>query len=192
MKFGKQLQLGCYEPWRDYYLSYSRLKRIIKRIKFVKDSKVAEEVKQMIKIGGGDSLVGLATLTNNIPVDSVTLSSTMVSTDLDGTSSQPTATISNNTNFDISPAESTPLLHSATINNNKKSNNNNNKHNDNNNNKNPDSNGGSGERIVNRRTSDLSLYSKTGHIEESEENSSGEDFFAVLHEELDKINGFFT
>lgn len=192
MKFGKQLQLGCYEPWRDYYLSYSRLKRIIKRIKFVKDSKVAEEVKQMIKIGGGDSLVGLATLTNNIPVDSVTLSSTMVSTDLDGTSSQPTATISNNTNFDISPVESTPLLHSATINNNKKSNNNNNKHNDNNNNKNPDSNGGSGERIVNRRTSDLSLYSKTGHIEESDENSSGEDFFAVLHEELDKINGFFT
>ena len=37
MKFGKQLQLGTYEPWKDYYIQYSKLKRIIKRRKFVAD-----------------------------------------------------------------------------------------------------------------------------------------------------------
>jgi SPX domain protein involved in polyphosphate accumulation len=37
MKFGKQLQLGTYDPWKDYYIQYSKLKRIIKRRKFVSD-----------------------------------------------------------------------------------------------------------------------------------------------------------
>jgi SPX domain protein involved in polyphosphate accumulation len=30
MKFGKQLELGCYEPWKSHYCAYARLKRIIK------------------------------------------------------------------------------------------------------------------------------------------------------------------
>lgn len=39
MKFGKQLEIGIYEPWKDQYIQYSRLKRIIIRKKFVLDEK---------------------------------------------------------------------------------------------------------------------------------------------------------
>jgi len=38
MKFGKQLELGCYEPWKAQYCAYSRLKRVIKRNKFILDT----------------------------------------------------------------------------------------------------------------------------------------------------------
>jgi hypothetical protein len=31
MKFGKQLQLQLYPPWRDHYVGYTRLKRMIAR-----------------------------------------------------------------------------------------------------------------------------------------------------------------
>jgi len=37
MKFGKQLALGTYPPWRDYYISYNRLKRVINRLRFIAD-----------------------------------------------------------------------------------------------------------------------------------------------------------
>lgn len=37
MKFGKQLKVCTYEPWKDYYIQYSKLKRIINRRKFVLD-----------------------------------------------------------------------------------------------------------------------------------------------------------
>lgn len=37
MKFGKQLQVGIYEPWKPYYIQYNRLKRIIMRKKFNQD-----------------------------------------------------------------------------------------------------------------------------------------------------------
>eukprot|EP01031_Cornospumella_fuschlensis_P043226 gene43227-52839_t len=50
MKFGKQLQLGIYEQWRDYYIQYDRLKRIIKRKKFLAD-KAAEGQEKIIKNG---------------------------------------------------------------------------------------------------------------------------------------------
>ena len=36
MKFGKQLELGTYKPWRNYYISYGRLKRVIFRLVFYK------------------------------------------------------------------------------------------------------------------------------------------------------------
>lgn len=36
MKFGKQLQLGTYSPWRRYYIGYSRLKREIFRLAFLR------------------------------------------------------------------------------------------------------------------------------------------------------------
>jgi len=42
VRFGKQLDIGIYEPWRLYYLQYSRLKRIITRRKFA-----IEKIKQM-------------------------------------------------------------------------------------------------------------------------------------------------
>ena len=187
MKFGKQLQLGCYEPWKDYYLSYSRLKRIIKRIKFVKDSKVAEEVKEMVQIGGG-SLVGLATLANNVPIPTESTSplSTMTYTDPSITKSVPMTTTNGNTNMNVSPTESTPLLHNtATTNNNTTNtppNNNNIKSSS------SSSGGGSSKRMVDHRISDVTLYSN----EKEREDNNGKDFFAVLHAELDKINGFFT
>ena len=34
MKFGKQLELGTNEAWREHYVQYKRLKRIIKRVVF--------------------------------------------------------------------------------------------------------------------------------------------------------------
>ena len=37
MKFGKQLALGTYPPWRDHYISYNRLKRVINRQRFIID-----------------------------------------------------------------------------------------------------------------------------------------------------------
>lgn len=37
VKFGKQLELGIYEPWRSYYISYARLKRVIDRIVFLRE-----------------------------------------------------------------------------------------------------------------------------------------------------------
>jgi anion transporter len=37
MKFGKQLELGTYEPWRSHYISYARLKRIIVRLVYLKN-----------------------------------------------------------------------------------------------------------------------------------------------------------
>lgn len=37
MKFGKQLALGTYPPWRDHYISYNRLKRVINRQRFILD-----------------------------------------------------------------------------------------------------------------------------------------------------------
>ena len=37
MKFGKQLQLSSYPPWRDFYISYDRLKRVITRRRFLAD-----------------------------------------------------------------------------------------------------------------------------------------------------------
>lgn len=37
VRFGKQLELGIYEPWKSYYIQYSRLKRIITRRKFAID-----------------------------------------------------------------------------------------------------------------------------------------------------------
>eukprot|EP00981_Chlorochromonas_danica_P001007 scaffold233_cov174-Ochromonas_danica.AAC.47 len=46
MKFGKQLQLGIYEQWRDYYIQYNKLKRIIKRRKFLADKAAEEQLKQ--------------------------------------------------------------------------------------------------------------------------------------------------
>ena len=46
MKFGKQLQLGTFEPWSLYYIQYSKLKRIINRTKFIKTgSKTTEKNK---------------------------------------------------------------------------------------------------------------------------------------------------
>ena len=46
MKFGKQLQLGTFEPWSLYYIQYSKLKRIINRTKFIKTgSKTSEKNK---------------------------------------------------------------------------------------------------------------------------------------------------
>ena len=42
VRFGKQLDIGIYEPWRSYYLQYSRLKRTITRRKFA-----IEKIKQM-------------------------------------------------------------------------------------------------------------------------------------------------
>lgn len=37
MKFGKQLELGTYEPWRSQYIGYGRLKRVIIRLGFLKN-----------------------------------------------------------------------------------------------------------------------------------------------------------
>ena len=37
VRFGKQLEIGIYEPWKSYYMQYSRLKRIITRRKFAID-----------------------------------------------------------------------------------------------------------------------------------------------------------
>jgi phosphate transporter len=37
VRFGKQLELGIYDPWKSYYMQYSRLKRIITRRKFAID-----------------------------------------------------------------------------------------------------------------------------------------------------------
>ncbi len=36
MKFGKQLELGTYKPWLNYYIAYGRLKRVIFRLVFLK------------------------------------------------------------------------------------------------------------------------------------------------------------
>eukprot|EP01038_Epipyxis_sp_PR26KG_P009656 gene9656-12998_t len=45
MKFGKQLQLGTYEPWKEHYIQYSKLKRIIKRRRFVFDKQLEKQSK---------------------------------------------------------------------------------------------------------------------------------------------------
>ena len=46
MKFGKQLTLGTYPPWRDHYICYGRLKRIINRRKFIADQEREKELKR--------------------------------------------------------------------------------------------------------------------------------------------------
>jgi hypothetical protein len=47
VRFGKQLELGIYEPWKTYYIQYSRLKRIITRRKFA-----IEKLKQTLTTNG--------------------------------------------------------------------------------------------------------------------------------------------
>ena len=42
MRFGKQLQLGTYEPWKAYYIEYDKLKRLIRKKRFVLDDKESE------------------------------------------------------------------------------------------------------------------------------------------------------
>ena len=37
VKFGDQLEIGRHGPWREYYLNYIKLKRLIERRKFVLD-----------------------------------------------------------------------------------------------------------------------------------------------------------
>ena len=37
VKFGDQLEIGQHGPWREYYLNYIKLKRLIERRKFVLD-----------------------------------------------------------------------------------------------------------------------------------------------------------
>ena len=47
MKFGKQLALGTYPPWRDHYVSYNRLKRIINRRRFIADQEKEKESRKL-------------------------------------------------------------------------------------------------------------------------------------------------
>ena len=42
MKFGKQLELGVFQPWVEHYICYARLKRIIHRLRFLEDLKLAD------------------------------------------------------------------------------------------------------------------------------------------------------
>ena len=39
VQFGEQLDTAIYEPWRDFYIQYNKLKRIITRNRFILDSK---------------------------------------------------------------------------------------------------------------------------------------------------------
>ena len=43
VKFGDTLEGCIYEPWRDQYIQYSRLKRIITRNRFILDSRKSKE-----------------------------------------------------------------------------------------------------------------------------------------------------
>lgn len=45
MRFGTQLELGTYAPWKGYYIHYGRLKRLIKRKKFILDRKLESDAK---------------------------------------------------------------------------------------------------------------------------------------------------
>ena len=46
MKFGKQLELGVYLPWHVHYVAYARLKRVIKRNKFIIDAQRVKAVRK--------------------------------------------------------------------------------------------------------------------------------------------------
>mmetsp|Transcript_2263 Transcript_2263/g.3141 ORF Transcript_2263/g.3141 Transcript_2263/m.3141 type:complete len:781 (-) Transcript_2263:172-2514(-) len=47
MKFGKQLQLQLYVPWREKYLAYGRFKRLIKRLVYLRDHKQEAETSRL-------------------------------------------------------------------------------------------------------------------------------------------------
>ncbi|KAJ1432819.1 Sodium:sulfate symporter transmembrane region-domain-containing protein [Ochromonadaceae sp. CCMP2298] len=75
MKFGKQLQLGIYDPWKDYYIQYNRLKRIIQRKQFVieKYSLDAESAQstgegRKAEVGKGKKLAAVAEATEDTPL----------------------------------------------------------------------------------------------------------------------------
>lgn len=45
MKFGKRLQNGIYQPWKEYYIPYGKLKRLIARRRFILDEMQHESFK---------------------------------------------------------------------------------------------------------------------------------------------------
>ena len=52
MRFGKQLELGTYESWKQYYLQYDKLKRVIKKKKFLLDRQNESDSWKIGGIGG--------------------------------------------------------------------------------------------------------------------------------------------
>lgn len=54
MKFGKQLEISANEEWRDHYVQYKRLKRLIKRVAFEveKKERKTEKLQQQLANGG--------------------------------------------------------------------------------------------------------------------------------------------
>ena len=52
MRFGKQLELGTYESWKQYYIQYDKLKRMIKKKKFLLDRQNETDSWKVGGIGG--------------------------------------------------------------------------------------------------------------------------------------------
>ncbi|RLN51086.1 hypothetical protein BBJ28_00000740 [Nothophytophthora sp. Chile5] len=50
MKFGKQLEVSANPEWRDYYVQYKRLKRLIKRVAFEVEKQQTKQLKLQQKI----------------------------------------------------------------------------------------------------------------------------------------------
>ena len=82
MKFGKQLELGIYKPWHDYYIQYNKLKRLIKRLRFIKDRDAHRDA---LKSSGISSSLGGSSL-----LQMVQLGSHASLTERDGTSMEET------------------------------------------------------------------------------------------------------
>jgi phosphate transporter len=58
MKFGKQLEISANDEWRDHYVQYKRLKRLIKRVAFEveKKDRKTEKLQQQLAAGGSPGL----------------------------------------------------------------------------------------------------------------------------------------
>ncbi|KAL3668682.1 hypothetical protein V7S43_005978 [Phytophthora oleae] len=54
MKFGKQLEISANPEWRDNYVQYKRLKRLIKRVAFEEEKKQNKQKKLQQKMDNGD------------------------------------------------------------------------------------------------------------------------------------------
>lgn len=163
MKFGKQLQLGIYEPWKAYYIQYGKLKRIIRRLRFIADREEEKRKKQFEKrITSNGSFASISGTSNTIP------------SHLSGSNIQMSNLESGNT------TESTPLNPKK-----RTLNANNNAYLSSNLSLNSLSDGQSGNE-GNNGYSNGNVYNNTNtNVDENL------DFFALIVEEMNKVNNFY-